>query len=110
VNRLRVRLSAIPPSWRAWVRYRTLHSNGESPNSSFLALVLQKELDDRCRKAGLRPEWREVLRDLDRLQEATLTKDGKRLLIRTPVSGLTGRLFQIAGVALPPNLREAPAA
>ena len=77
---------------------------------SFLALVLHKELDDRCRKAGLRPEWGDVLRDLDRLQEATLTKDGKRLLIRTPVSGLTGRLFQIAGVALPPHLREAPAA
>jgi hypothetical protein len=77
---------------------------------SFLALVLQKELDDRCRKAGLRPEWREVLRDLDRLQEATLVKDGKRLVIRTPTVGLTGRLFQIAGIALPPNVREVAAA
>jgi transposase len=77
---------------------------------SFLALMLQKELDDRCRKAGLRPEWREVLRDLDRLQEATIMKDGKRLVIRTPTAGLTGRLFQIAGVALPPNVREVAAA
>jgi transposase len=77
---------------------------------SFLALVLQKELDDRCRQAGLRPEWREVLRDLDRLQEATMVQDGKRLVIRTPTAGLTGRLFQIAGVALPPNVREVAAA
>jgi hypothetical protein len=77
---------------------------------SFLALVLQKELDDRCRAAGLRPEWREVLRDLDRLQEATMVQDGKRLVIRTPAAGLTGRLFQIAGVALPPNVREVAAA
>ncbi|RPI42762.1 MAG: IS1634 family transposase [Hyphomicrobiaceae bacterium] len=77
---------------------------------SFLALVLQKELDDRCRQAGLRPEWREVLRDLDRLQEATMVQDDKRLVIRTPTTGLTGRLFQIAGVALPPNVREVAAA
>ena len=77
---------------------------------SFLALVLQKELDDRCRQAGLKPEWREVLRDLDRLQEATMVQDGKRLVIRTPAAGLTGRLFQIAGIALPPNVREVAAA
>jgi transposase len=77
---------------------------------SFLALVLQKELDDRCGKAGLKPEWSQVLRDLDRLQEATLVKDRKGVVIRTPVTGLTGRLFQIAGVALPPHMREAKAA
>jgi hypothetical protein len=36
---------------------------------SFLALVLRKELDERCRNAGWRPEWGDVLRGLDRLQE-----------------------------------------
>ena len=41
---------------------------------SFLALVLRKELDERCRKAGLRPEWGDVLRDLDRLQEVAISK------------------------------------
>ena len=44
---------------------------------SFLALILRKELDERCRKAGLRPEWGDVLRDLDRLQEVAITKDGR---------------------------------
>src|SRR3954463_1021731 len=43
---------------------------------SFLALVLRKELDERCRKVGFRPEWGDVLRDLDRLQEVTISKDG----------------------------------
>src|SRR4051795_8712438 len=44
---------------------------------SFLALILRKELDERCRKVGFRPEWGDVLRDPDRLQEVTITKDGK---------------------------------
>jgi hypothetical protein len=77
---------------------------------SFLALVLRKELEDRCRAAGFRPEWGDVLRDLDRLQEVELTKDGKHLVLRTPVSGVAGKLFQAARIALPPNVREpAPA-
>ena len=45
-------------------------------------------------------------RDLDRLQEATIDKDGKRITTRTPVAGQVGRVFQAAGVALPPNTRE----
>ncbi len=35
---------------------------------SFLALVLQKELADRCRAAGVIVEWDDLIRDLDRLQ------------------------------------------
>ena len=73
---------------------------------SFLALVLKKELEDRCHAAGLQPEWGDVLRDLDRLQEVELLKDGKRLVLRTPVSGVAGKLFQAARIALPPNIRE----
>ena len=76
---------------------------------SFLALVLQKDLADRCRAAGLTVEWADLLRNLDRLQEATIEKDGKRITTRTPVSGQVGRIFQIAGIALPPNTRDHPA-
>jgi Transposase DDE domain len=76
---------------------------------SFLALVLCKDLDARCRKAGIQPEWGDVLRDLDRLQEVAITKDGRQMILRTPVSGVIGPLFKVAGVALPPNIRE-PAA
>ena len=76
---------------------------------SFLALVLQKELADRCRAADLTVEWNDLIRDLDRLQEATIEKDGKRVTTRTHVSGQVGKVFQAAGIALPPNRREHPA-
>ena len=73
---------------------------------SFLALVLRQELQARCAGAGLKPEWGDVLRDLDRLQEVELARDGKRLVLRTPTTGVAGRLFRAVGVALPANVRE----
>ena len=76
---------------------------------SFLALVLQKELADLCRSHEVGVEWDDLIRDLDRLQEATIEKDGKRVTTRTYVEGQAGRVFQAAGVALPPNWREHPA-
>src|SRR3954466_14777026 len=77
---------------------------------SFLALILRKELDERCCKAGLRPEWGDVLRDLDRLQDVAITKDGRHITLRTPATGLIGPLFKAARMALPPNVRDASAA
>ena len=76
---------------------------------SFLALVLQKELAGLCRSADVTVEWDDLIRDLDRLQEATIEKDGKRVTTHTHVEGQIGRVFQAAGVALPPNWRERPA-
>jgi hypothetical protein len=72
---------------------------------SFLALVLRKELQDRLAAAGLTLEWAEVLRDLDRLQEVEVDQDGKRFVLRTPVTGCAGKLFQTLAIALPPNIR-----
>src|SRR3954454_5348127 len=77
---------------------------------SFLALVLRKELEDRLAAARLKPEWRDLLADLDRLQEIEVAQDGKRLILRTPVTGVAGKAFQAVGVALPPNIRDAAAA
>jgi hypothetical protein len=73
---------------------------------SFLALILRKELDERCRNAGFRPEWGDVLRDLDRLQEVTISKDGRAMTLRTPATGVIGPLFKAARIALPPNIRD----
>jgi hypothetical protein len=72
---------------------------------SFLALMLQKELADLCKNQGLIVEWAALLRDLDRLQEATVEKDGKRITTRTAVAGQVGRVFQATGIALPPVSR-----
>jgi transposase len=73
---------------------------------SFLALMLQKELADLCQSHGLVIEWADLLRDLDRIQEVTVDKDGKRITTRTAVAGQVGRVFQAAGIALPPNLHQ----
>jgi hypothetical protein len=73
---------------------------------SFLALVLRKTLDDHLVAARLRPEWGALVRELDRLQEIETEQDGKRFLLRTPVTGDVGRVFKAVGVALPPNIRE----
>ena len=73
---------------------------------SFLALVLRKELEDRLSAAQLKPEWNQLLADLDRLQEVEAEQDGKHFILRTPVTGVTGKVFQAVGVALPPNIRE----
>jgi transposase len=76
---------------------------------SFLALVLQKELYECCKAAGFTPEWGDVLRDLDRLQEVLLAKDGQQIRLRTPATGAVGPLFKAVGIALPPNIRDAAA-
>ena len=75
---------------------------------SFLALILAKELQDRCARAGFQPEWDRLVRDLDRLQSGVIEKDNKRITVRTPVSGDVGPAFRAAGVALPPNIAETP--
>jgi Transposase DDE domain len=78
---------------------------------TFLALVLRKELDDRLAAQQLKPEWSILLADLDRLQEIEVEQDGKRFILRTPVTGVAGKVFQAVGVALPPQIRDAkPAA
>jgi Transposase DDE domain len=74
---------------------------------SFLALILRKELEERLSRARLKPEWNQLLADLDRLQEVEADQDGKRFILRTPVTGVAGKVFQAVGVALPANIREA---
>jgi transposase len=74
---------------------------------SFLALVLRKALEDSLAEAQVKPEWGALLRDLDRLQDVETEQEGKRFVLRTPVTGDVGRVFQALGIALPPNIREA---
>jgi hypothetical protein len=74
---------------------------------SFLALLLRTELENRLAAKGhAAVEWGQILRDLDRLEEVELEKDGKRLLLRTDAVGVAGKIFQAVGVALPPTLRQ----
>ena len=73
---------------------------------SFLALMLRKELQDRLEERGWAFEWADVIRDLDGLEEIELEKQGKRFVLRTEAQGVTGKVCQAAGVALPPTVRK----
>src|SRR5512143_2669065 len=73
---------------------------------SFLALVLRQELQFRLEERGHGFEWADVICDLDRLQVVEVEQDGKRFLLRSEVQGCCGAVFQAAGVALPPSVRQ----
>jgi Transposase DDE domain len=73
---------------------------------SFLALVLRQELQTRLEERGHDWEWADVIGDLDRLQVVEVEQDGKRFLLRSEAQGTCGTVFQAAGVALPPTVRQ----
>lgn len=77
---------------------------------SFLALVLRKELDERLDTAGAELEWGDIVRDLDRVEEVTVDQGTKRFVLRTQAPGCAGVICKAVGVALPPLVRQAPAA
>ena len=58
----------------------------------------------RCQACGEEPEWLDVLLDLDRLQEATVTRGSHSYTLRTEATGTTASLFKAARLALPPRL------
>jgi len=62
---------------------------------SFLALAMQKHLDDLLREAGLGPEWKDLLRDLDRLAEVVRIRHrGTDWLVRTDAAPAVAALFR----------------
>ena len=73
---------------------------------SFLALAMQKYLDDLSSEAGVAPEWKELLRDLDRLQQVRLQYRGADWMVRTDAARTITALFRQAHVALPPRARQ----
>jgi len=73
---------------------------------SFLALVLRVQLQEMLEDRGLKPEWNDVLRDLDRLQEIETVFSGRRFVLRSQLKGCAGAVLQAVGVAVPPTIRE----
>ena len=74
---------------------------------AFLALAMQKHLDDLLRQAGLVREWKDLLRDLDRLAEVRIRHRGADWLVRTDAAPHVAALFRAARLALPPRARKA---
>jgi transposase len=73
---------------------------------SFLALVVLHELRHRLKRKGLRLERGDILRDLSEVREVEVRHGGKRYLLRTPLKGVAGQVFQAVGVAVPPPVRQ----
>ena len=73
---------------------------------SFLALGLLKELYDRLDSRGWgHVEWQRLKDDLEMLQEMTVENSGKTFVIRSELSGDTGKALQATGVALRPTIQ-----
>lgn len=70
---------------------------------SFLALVLRKELQRRLAATGQSFGWNEIRQDLKALQILEIEENGTKMAIRTESKGCCGKVFQAAGVALPPR-------
>jgi hypothetical protein len=47
-----------------------------------------------------------VLRDLERVEQVEVEHQGHRFLLRSQLSGTAGRVFQAAGVAVPPTVQQ----
>jgi hypothetical protein len=73
---------------------------------SFLALVLRQELQSRLEARGHGLEWADVICDLERLQVVEVEQQGKRFQLRSEVQGTCGKVFQAAGVAIPPTVQQ----
>jgi transposase len=73
---------------------------------SFLALVLRQELQARLEARGHNLEWADVMRDLERVQYVEVVQGAKHYRLRSDLQGTAGRVFQSAGVAVPPTVQE----
>ena len=73
---------------------------------SFLALVLRYELQARLKAKGQMYEWADILRDLERVRQVRVQQQGKQFLLRSELTGTAGRVFQAAGVAVPPTVQQ----
>ncbi|MDP2954763.1 MAG: transposase, partial [Chloroflexota bacterium] len=72
---------------------------------SFLALVLMDELQRRLAARGWKLEWENIRQDLEVLDEVEVRVGDQRYLLRTDLRGVTGKVLQGVGVAIPPPAR-----
>jgi transposase len=73
---------------------------------SFLALVLRYELQARLKAKGRMFEWAHVIHDLEQMQQVEVEHQGHRFLLRSELPGTAGRVFQAAGVGVPPTVQQ----
>jgi hypothetical protein len=67
---------------------------------------MQKYLEDLSCQAGVVPEWKSLLRDLDRLQQVRVRHRGNDWVVRTDVAKPIADLFRHAHIAMPPRAKQ----
>jgi len=72
---------------------------------SFLAILLRRELESRMEARGYDFEWNDILHDLESIEEVTARVSDKTVLFRSEMRGCSAKVFQAAGVAVPPAMR-----
>src|SRR5262249_12530651 len=73
---------------------------------SFLALVLRYELQSRLKAKGRLFEWADVARGLEKVRRVQVEPQGRCFHLRSHLPGTAGGVFQAAGVAVPPTVRQ----
>ena len=73
---------------------------------SFLALVLAKELQSQLEAKKIKLEWKDLLRDLERLQEVEVKFGSQTFFLRTELKGNCIEVIRAAGVKIPPSVRQ----
>ena len=72
-----------------------------------LLSVVMTISQDRILEKGWKIEWSDIVRDIDAVQDVSVTHGNKKFVIRTETTGVAGKTFQAVGAVLPPVLREA---
>jgi transposase len=73
---------------------------------SFLSLVLAKELQSQMEAKNHKLEWKDLLRDLERLQEVEVKFGSQTFFLRTELKGNCIEVIRAAGVKIPPAVRQ----
>lgn len=68
----------------------------------FLSLYLAALLKRKLKEAGLKIQWDEVIRDLSAMRAVTVQLGGENYLMRSPLKGCAGQVFNAVGVKAPP--------
>lgn len=72
---------------------------------SFLALLLHHELQKRLKAHNNQFEWDVICRDLESLAEVQVREEEQWYALRTALQGVTGKVLQTVGVAVPPPVK-----
>lgn len=72
---------------------------------SFLAILLRRELERRLAQKNCCLEWNDILHDLAAVEEVTAELSGKTVIFRSELKRCAGKVFQAAGVQIPPAAR-----